>query len=260
MSTLYFRFGKLEGFTSSSLSDKKEGYAVPIRELLQNSLDASHQAGNDKCEVDIYIEEIPMDEIPCIGEYKDTLAKAIATQKSEDSYNHNSQQTVAFIESELKRESIKVLMFVDNGVGMDPKTIDALLDERSRKSEEGAGSFGVGHLTSYRLSLLRYVLYATKYKDNGSAKILFTGSPILAGHQDKDADRGSSGRIVQEQPENERKPNFVYPTEFPGFIASKMQSVDTGSMIAIVGLSEEWGRMPNTPLSATFSTPFTTTS
>jgi DNA topoisomerase VI subunit B len=36
--------------------DKKSGYTNPIRELLQNSLDASKDAGNNKCEINIYIE------------------------------------------------------------------------------------------------------------------------------------------------------------------------------------------------------------
>ena len=51
MSELYFRAGETEGFTSKKLADKKNGYANPIRELLQNSLDASKDAGNKKCEI-----------------------------------------------------------------------------------------------------------------------------------------------------------------------------------------------------------------
>ena len=58
MSQLYFRAGETEGFTSKKLADKKNGYANPIRELLQNSLDASKEAGNEQCEIDIYIESI----------------------------------------------------------------------------------------------------------------------------------------------------------------------------------------------------------
>jgi hypothetical protein len=40
--------GETEGFTSKKLADKKSGYTNPIRELLQNSLDASKDAGNNK--------------------------------------------------------------------------------------------------------------------------------------------------------------------------------------------------------------------
>jgi hypothetical protein len=49
MSELYFKIGETEGFTSKKLADKKSGYTNPIRELLQNSLDASKDAGNNKC-------------------------------------------------------------------------------------------------------------------------------------------------------------------------------------------------------------------
>ena len=37
MTELYFGYGKVEGFTSIKLADKKNGFAIPIRELLQNS-------------------------------------------------------------------------------------------------------------------------------------------------------------------------------------------------------------------------------
>ena len=66
-------------------------------------------------------------------------------------------------------------MFIDNGIGMKKEILEGLLDERSIKSNNGSGgSYGVGHLSSYFLSSLRYVLYATKYKENGKIEKLFT--------------------------------------------------------------------------------------
>ena len=65
---------------------------------------------------------------------------------------------------------------------MKQKTLEGLIDERSIKSDESSGgSYGVGHLSSYFLSSLRYILYATKYKENNNIKQLFTGLPILPG-------------------------------------------------------------------------------
>ncbi len=244
MSELYFRLGKIEGFTASNLADKKVGYATPIRELLQNSLDASREAKNRQCAINIHIETISKSQIPHISDYEQTLKKAIQTQKQTNSFNANAQRVVAGINETLQQQNITILLFSDNGTGMPPKQINAIFDERSVKGDEGSGgSFGVGHLSGYSLSSLRYVLYATKYKDdNGNAKTLFTGSPILAGHTgdgDK-ADRGNSGRILAEVPKNEKAPEFVYPESFPQFIRPKMERLDRGTMVAILGLLEDW--------------------
>jgi HSP90 family molecular chaperone len=172
MSELYFRLGEAEGFTSKKLADKKEGYANPIRELLQNSLDASKEAGNEKCDVNIYIESIQKSSIPHIQSYENTLNQAIKYHKKEGSYGANAKQTVGFIQAALKEENIDVLMFVDNGIGMSPNTLNGLIGERSIKSDESSGgSFGVGHLSSYFLSSLRYVLYASKYEEKWGGRL-----------------------------------------------------------------------------------------
>ncbi len=241
MSELYFRLGKMEGFTGSDLADKKEGYTNPIRELLQNALDASKEAHN-KCKVDIYIETISVSEIPHIEKYREVLDKAIKTVKDKGSYNKNVEQRIAPIKEALKRKELEVLMFADNGVGMNPDRLDGMLagGHSIKGDEESGGSYGVGNLSSYSLSSLRYVLYASKYKDNGTPKTLFTGSPILAGHQDVDAERGNRGRIVTEKPENEKNPKFTYLSKPPAFIEPKMHEFDTGTVVAILGLSEDW--------------------
>ena len=244
MSELYFRVGDIEGFTSIKLADKQENCVTPIRELVQNSLDASRKAGNAPCQIDVYIETIRKEDIPHIGTYEAVLEKAIATQKDEDSYNDNAKQTVKGIKDALKQDTLQVLMFVDNGIGMSPRTLKGLLDERSTGSDErSSGSFGVGHLSSYSLSSLRYVLYATKYKDgNGPVKTLFSGSPILAGYREVTAERNGKGRILKQKPRDELKPDFVFPEEFPSFIQPRMKTLkETGSLVAILGLSEKWG-------------------
>ncbi|MGR3913246.1 MAG: ATP-binding protein [Gammaproteobacteria bacterium] len=246
MSELYFRLGEPKGFTAIDLADKKEGYANPIRELLQNSLDASREAGNKKCEINIYIEEIPLGKIPHISEYKKVLKKAIKTAKDYDSFNDNSRQRVALIDDALKQKKVKVLMFSDNGIGMSQRELDAILTGFSRKGkndEKAGGSYGVGHLSSYSLSSLRYVLYASKRKDGkGKAQTLFTGQPILAGYNDGDAYRGNTGRIVKRIPRNEMKPTFAYPSEVPGFIRPKIDMLENGTVVVVLGLSENWSK------------------
>lgn len=256
MSELYFRVGDIEGFTSIKLADKQENCVTPIRELVQNSLDASRKkAGNAPCQIDVYIEPIKKKDIPHIRTYEEVLEKAITTQKDEDSYNDNAKQTVKGLKDALNQETLQVLMFVDNGIGMSPRTLKGLLDERSTGSDErSGGSFGVGHLSSYSLSSLRYVLYATKYKDgNGTVKTLFSGSPILAGYEDTEADRNGKGRILQKKPSDERKPDFVFPEQFPSFIQPRMDALkETGSLVAILGLSEEWSNEANYAIVSNF--------
>ena len=241
MSDLYFRLGEMKGFTAIELANKSEGYANPIRELLQNSLDASRETEQEKCEVNIYIQTIDKSDIPHIDEYEEILKKAIETHRKKDSLNANNQRVVDSINNTLNEQKIKVLMFADNGIGMNPKKMDAILTGTSiHENERSGGSFGVGHLSSYSLSSLRYVLYATKYSQGGKSTSLFTGSPILAGHNDGANQRGSRGRIVEKAPTNENDPKFIYPTRFPDFVSPKMESVDRGTMVSILGLTEEW--------------------
>ena len=243
MSELYFRLGEMKGFTAIDLADKKEGYANPIRELLQNSLDASHDANNSECNINVYIETIRKNDIPHIKEYEKILEKAVETAKHQGSYNANSEQRVAAIQTALREENQTVLVFSDNGAGMKKEQMEAILTGGvSIKGNEGSGgSFGVGNLSSYSLSSLCYVLYATKYKDeNGNTKTLFTGSPILAGHKDGEKQRGNRGRIVKKIPVNEANPNFEYPEVVPDFIKGKMENLDKGTIVVILGLSEKW--------------------
>ena len=243
MSELYFRLGGMKGFTAIDLADKKEGFANPIRELLQNSLDASRDANKENCTINIYVETISKKDIPHINDYERILQQAINTAINQRSYNENSKQRVRSIQDALKQDQLKVLMFSDDGKGMSHEQIDAILTGGvSIKGDERAGgSFGVGSLSSYSLSSLCYVLYATKYKDgDGAIQSHFTGSPILAGHMDGEAQRGNRGSIVQKKPENEFNPRFDYPTEFPRFIKTKMDKLTTGTVVAILGLSEDW--------------------
>lgn len=254
MSELYFRLGETEGFTSRKLADKKIGYANPIRELLQNSLDASKDVGNEKCEINIYIESIKKSDIPHIKSYERYLKQAISFQKSVESFGHNAEQTVAFMKEALKQDELDVLMFVDNGIGISPKILNGLIGDRSVKSNESSGgSFGVGHLSPYFLSSLRYILYASKYKENGEVKKLFSGAPILAGFEDEqEYPRGSIGRILEKRPEDEARPKFTFPVSYPDFIADKMNDVGVGSMVAILGLNAAWNNDANYAIVSNF--------
>lgn len=256
MSKLYFRYGAPKGFTAIDLADKKEGYANPIRELLQNSLDASRAAKNPKCKINVYIGEIPVSKVPHIREYKKVLEKAIKLQEKNRSFNANSRRRVEKINDALGQKSVKILMFSDNGIGMSKQALDAILTGYSHKGEgdeKATGSFGVGHLSSYSLSALRYVVYATKFKaSRGKAQTLFTGQPILAGHVEAGAEREHAGRIVETIPKNEKNPKFKYTSEVPDFIQPKIEMLDHGTVVVVLGLSEPWGENAEYAIASNF--------
>ncbi len=233
-------------------ADKKGGFATPIRELLQNSIDAVRETGEKSCKINIYLENIATDRIPHLDEYKKVLQQAITTAKNrsetndDGSFNASTAQQVEAIKGALANKEQPMLLFSDNGVGMPPNRLNAMfLRGVSIKRDEGSvGSRGVGHLSSYALSALRYVLYATKYIDNGRTQTLFTGSPILAGHKDEFGfDRGKQGCILRNKPEEEKSPEFNYPATTPSgmeFIADKIQSLDHGTLVCILGLNNAW--------------------
>ena len=255
MTVLYFSRGDKDGFTSKKLADQKDGYLIPIRELLQNSLDASVEANNKKLEVNVVIEEISKNNIPHIKEYEETLKKAIKYHEDNKSLRDNSKRIVKSIEAALKSKSIKVLMFTDNGIGMDSDKLDALISGQSKKASEGSrGSFGVGHFSSYFLSSLRYVLYASKYKEDNAIKKIFSGAPILAGYVDEnDYVIGNTGRILTKKPVEEKQFEFVlFPEKFPSFIEPRMDEINTGSMVAILGLKEDWNHDASYAIASNF--------
>ena len=235
----------MAGFTASKLADLQQGFAIPIRELMQNSLDASREADNEKCEVNVYIESVDKGQIPCIAEYRQVLEKAIKTQEEIGSYQNQQKQVVEKIMESLSQETIPILTFTDNGAGLTPQKLEALLSERSLKESNNSsgGSYGVGHLSAYSLSSLRYVLYTSRYKDSdGKINTLFAGSPILAGYRDADqSQRGAVGRIVASPPTDEKNPRYDYPFQPPSFLEDKVNAFEsTGTIVSILGLSEEW--------------------
>ena len=245
MTELYFRLGSMDGFTSYTTADRKEGFDIPIRELMQNSLDAADENG---CRVEIAIAEIATATIPHLDSYRDFLDRAIRTQKEKGAYGSQQKQVVDNLKSELKKERIRILMFADDGCGMDRDGLDALIEQRSRKSDSSGGSFGVGHLKPYDLSSLRYVMYGTRR----AGVTQFTGVPILAGFQDGGAQRGNIGRIVTRRPDNENNPIFEYLDCLPDFMRDIMGDRISGTVVCILGLSDKWNDNCETVIASHF--------
>ena len=71
-----------EGFNSNAMdADDQTNPAIVVRELIQNSVDASLEAGRAMCLVDYVLEDASLREIPVIESYRSALANAKIAHK-----------------------------------------------------------------------------------------------------------------------------------------------------------------------------------
>ena len=181
------RFGPTaswSGFTPtgvSGFSDLQPG--VVVRELLQNALDAAVAARESTAVVHFGIRSVRTAEIPGCDEYRDALENAVESQtrRSVDgALPDNAQQVVDTITAALDQDTSSVLAVIDNGIGLDATTMDALLsDGTSAKQDAATGSYGNGHMVTIPASDLRYVLYGGITQDGTR---IGAGHAVLASH------------------------------------------------------------------------------
>ena len=178
-----------DGFASNQTSFHSRGNAEPVvRELLQNCLDARHE--RESVEVVFTIDQVPVTDLPAYKDYREAFQSARSQRKQ---HNQLSPKDVKICEriDEIIGGQVPVLFCRDNGKGIDDNQMNRLLSEgNTDKSDEGAGSVGLGHLTAFAASDLRYVVYGGKTSGG------FTGSgrAILA------ARMGGGGRKIRSFP------------------------------------------------------------
>ena len=220
-----------EGFTTLGMT-AWDGDPEPVaRELLQNCLDAAREAGQEQAEVHFTIERVPLESIPGIAAYKEHFETAVR--------EHGSNATgpaatgIQRIRDALTASETELLVCRDNGLGLNTERLDGLLGEgSSHKSQEQTGSYGIGHLTAFSASDLRYVLYAGRARDDNRAlREVASGHAILAS-----AGRaGAHGYWIQ-QP-SLFDPNR-YPQTIPPVLVRHLEMTrDTGSVVCIVGFN-----------------------
>ena len=181
------RFGPTtswSGFTPTGVSgfnDLQPG--VVVRELLQNALDAAVDAGVTTAIVRFGVRSVHTAEIPGYDEYRDAFRNAVDSQTRRSvssTLTDNAQQVVDTIRAALDSDTCPVLTVVDNGVGLDATTMDALLsDGTSAKQDAATGSYGNGHMVVIPASDLRYVLYGGIKQDGAR---IGAGHAVLASH------------------------------------------------------------------------------
>lgn len=226
-----------------------DGSAEPIvRELVQNSLHAAQRVGR-AARVGFTIKVVPTSTIPGWDAYWTKLDLATAERaRRRTSPNHDEVTTVSRIREARNQEWIVLLSCSDNGIGLDPGRMDAVLTPgNSENGDSGLGSFGVGHHTAFSASSFRYLLYGSRYlTDSGHLHSIGSGHAILASHRDPDDQRhmaadgyyvrnGDSSLLTFDASE------LQYVDEVPNILIPELEqdasSDGTGTVVCIVGFN-----------------------
>ena len=187
MATLKFgTANSKDGFTPLSTTQfNDQPKARIVRELIQNSLDAANEAGEDTTQIHFRTETVRSQDIPDIKGYAAAFKSAVNYhQKINDGKLPDAAaEVVSRIKdglNDIKDGKSVLLSIIDNGVGLNADRMDRLLGEGSSgKTDAASGSYGVGHLAPISLSDIRYILYAG-VDINGDR--IACGKTILASH------------------------------------------------------------------------------
>lgn len=233
------------GFTTHAMA-QYDGRPDPvIRELLQNSLDAARKAGratrNAPLEVVLTVRSWPVDEIPGIDSYRRAFEAARRQYCEERAPTPATRGAVRRIERVLASDTTEVLFCTDNGHGLDESRMRAVLTEgRGDKGGHGgsAGSFGVGHLSAFAASDLRYVFYGGRSSEGSDSVDVVSGHAVLADH----ADSGGSSRAGEGYWARSTAPNPLFHGEFPSSVPPmlelEMEEIwPTGAVVAVIGFN-----------------------
>ena len=187
MATLKFgTANSKDGFTPLSTTQfNDQPKARIVRELIQNSLDAANEAGEDTTQIHFRTETVRSQDIPDINGYAAAFKSAVNYHRkiNDGKLPDAAAEVVSRIKdglNDIKDGKSVLLSIIDNGVGLNADRMDRLLGEGSSgKTDAASGSYGVGHLAPISLSDIRYILYAG-VDMNGDR--IACGKTILASH------------------------------------------------------------------------------
>lgn len=229
------------GFTSAAVS-QFDGSADPVvRELLQNSLDAAARAGRP-AEVRFSVTSVAVADIPGWQEYQEAFAAAKSERGQRAAApSPDETATVRRIDEMMSRSEVPVLMCVDNGCGVDPRRMTALLTVgNTDKGSGGAGSFGLGHHAAFGASDLRYVLYGSRYSSDAGNGTVSSGHALLASRHSPDGAMMSPEGYWRRS--GWRGPEWAdgaeFPRDLPGMLCSELSPDTTGTAIAVLGFND----------------------
>ena len=237
---LVFQSGQPQGF-STLTTTQWDGKPEPIvRELLQNCLDAADEIDIEQAEVDFDIRRVPLERVPGIGSYRKHFEEAVA-QRQAETQGRAEKRVIDRIRRVLNKESVRLLVCRDNGVGLDRDRMRRILTQgNTSKDESGAGAFGIGHLTAFAGSDLRYVLYAGRWgDDDDELHEIASGHAILASRALRKREGGFGGDGFwlhgEEATLFHQSP---YPDRAPPLLQEELDRlIDTGSVVCITGFN-----------------------
>ena len=230
-----------KGFSTDATA-RRDGSPEPVvRELLQNSLDAAKDASRatpDKpAEVVFTISECSWESIPGGDSYRKAFKSAVQARKQlqEEGLSIDEERIVNRIQSVLDSASVQLLFCRDNGTGISDME-RVFFEGNSSKPRTGGGSVGVGHMTAFAASDLRYILYAGRT----NIAAIAGGHAILAAHPDGRVLLSGDGYytkgddLLSYDPDNPSK----YHADLPFVLEGEMAKVEsTGSLVCITGFN-----------------------
>ena len=230
--------GHAQGF-STLATTKWQGNPEPvIREMVQNCLDAADAADCHSVEVCFTIRRVPLDEVPGIDAYRKHFENAVR-QREQGKQGHAEISVIKQIRAELDSGLTSVLHCRDNGIGLNHDRMKRLLTEGDTdKSHAGAGAFGIGHLTAFAASNLRYVLYAGRSGADGNHLCdVSSAHAILASRQvGKKRGLGGHGYWIESRNLFDATP---CPIQVPPMLLRELDLLtNTGSVICVTGFNE----------------------
>ena len=232
-----------KGFSTDATA-RRDGSPEPVvRELLQNSLDAAKEIAkatpNHPAEVVFTISECAWNLIPGGEAYRRAfhLATEHRRREQEDNLSPDENRVIRRVQSVLDGLSVRILYCRDNGIGISHME-RVLFEGNSSKPREGGGSIGVGHMTAFAASDLRYVLYAGQ---SNPASVVAGGHAILAAHVSNNTLFSGDGYYTSEDDLMSYDPNNAtrYHADLPPLLQGETALIsDTGSVVCITGFND----------------------
>ncbi len=234
-------FGKAsepQGF-STLVTTQWDGNPEPIiREMLQNCLDASVRAKRETSKVWFTIRQVPIKEIPGIEAYRNHFECAVH-ERNKGKQSEPERHVIKQIQTVLKGSHTQVLFCRDNGIGLNPDRMKGILTEgNTDKEEAAAGVYGIGSLTAFAASDLRFIHYAGRSYSNGDLQDIASAHAVLASRPDGqngglNADgywlMGDHLDLFHQNP---------YPNKMPRLMQSEIDYLlDTGSVVCVIGFN-----------------------
>lgn len=234
------------GFASKAVaSDNDANPQVVVRELLQNALDAAEQRTNpEPAMVEFRLREVDINAIPGIEEFRRAFDASCATQG--DSIAAAARAQVEGIRRALQANTVRILEVRDNGVGLDPRRMNALLaegrtDKTGSEGSRSAGSYGLGHFTTFAVTNLQYVLYGGV---DAAGNTAMSAHAVLASHLIDGQMRDAHGYFIRGRDNTDITNWFAFPQneEVPPFIAEPLGEIHersgSGSVILIPAFND----------------------